>query len=371
MIQIFLLGLLAHSTHSLTSIGEIIENTIKRIPTQNTTRPLEVRLGFYLESIGNFKSAEMSFDVDMYLYMSWKDHRLRHRSVDQVLVTDDRIRKKLWLPDLYFANAKEAKVHEVTAPNFNIFIDKDGTIAYSCRFTMSISCNLQLRNYPMDVQMCGIRILSYAHIQKQMDVKWFDEGPIRANPEIRLPEFEITNITARYCNGAYRYAVTQNGYKYAVPARVTLSFTTLVSLTTLGNGMRYGLPMVDYAKAIDLWYGESPHRPPYLVVYKEPENQDGATEYDSAEETFNDGGNLGNQTDQIREDELEISDDDTKMWNKAMRKDNPNGLIVLPRKRKNKDPQEPCTQASRPNSQLINRGVAESTYAVMMWLRGS
>ncbi|CAJ0952600.1 unnamed protein product, partial [Mesorhabditis belari] len=492
MIQIFLLGLLAHSTHSLTSIGEIIENTIKRIPTQNTTRPLEVRLGFYLESIGNFKSAEMSFDVDMYLYMSWKDHRLRHRSVDQVLVTDDRIRKKLWLPDLYFANAKEAKVHEVTAPNFNIFIDKDGTIAYSCRFTMSISCNLQLRNYPMDVQMCGIRILSYAHIQKQMDVKWFDEGPIRANPEIRLPEFEITNITARYCNGAYRYAVTQNGYKYdnfsclfgkiflsrnmgynliqsyiptglivviswvsfwidrrAVPARVTLSFTTLVSLTTLGNGMRYGLPMVDYAKAIDLWYGacmifvflallefaivnsimrksdkydqiakkiavarepekkeesrknedtmpvggndwnrktirdylrknsrdrklnpqnqknESPHRPPYLVVYKEPENQDGATEYDSAEETFNDGGNLGNQTDQIREDELEISDDDTKMWNKAMRKDNPNGLIVLPRKRKNKDPQEPCTQASRPNSQLINRGVAESTYAVM------
>lgn len=57
----------------------------------------------------------------------------------------------------------------------------------------------------------------------------------------------------------------------AVPARVTLSFTTLVSLTTLvrlsdcapldprrllqGNGLRYDLPQVSYAKAIDLWYG--------------------------------------------------------------------------------------------------------------------
>ncbi|KAK5968725.1 hypothetical protein GCK32_019459, partial [Trichostrongylus colubriformis] len=44
-------------------------------------------------------------------------------------------------------------------------------------------------------------------------------------------------------------------YHLAVPARVTLSFTTLVSLTTLGNGLRFGLPQVSYVKAIDLWYG--------------------------------------------------------------------------------------------------------------------
>ena len=41
----------------------------------------------------------------------------------------------------------------------------------------------------------------------------------------------------------------------AVPARVTLSFTTLLSLSTLGNGLRFGLPMVSYAKAIDYWFG--------------------------------------------------------------------------------------------------------------------
>uniref|UniRef100_A0A914R9N7 Neurotransmitter-gated ion-channel transmembrane domain-containing protein n=1 Tax=Parascaris equorum TaxID=6256 RepID=A0A914R9N7_PAREQ len=41
----------------------------------------------------------------------------------------------------------------------------------------------------------------------------------------------------------------------AVPARVTLSFSTMLSLTTLGNGLRYGLPQVSYAKAIDFWFG--------------------------------------------------------------------------------------------------------------------
>uniref|UniRef100_A0A914MWR2 Neurotransmitter-gated ion-channel transmembrane domain-containing protein n=1 Tax=Meloidogyne incognita TaxID=6306 RepID=A0A914MWR2_MELIC len=41
----------------------------------------------------------------------------------------------------------------------------------------------------------------------------------------------------------------------AVPARVTLSFTTLLSLSTLGNGLRFGLPQVAYAKAIDFWFG--------------------------------------------------------------------------------------------------------------------
>ncbi|GMT17293.1 hypothetical protein PFISCL1PPCAC_8590 [Pristionchus fissidentatus] len=41
----------------------------------------------------------------------------------------------------------------------------------------------------------------------------------------------------------------------AVPARVSLSFTTLLTLSTQGNGIRYALPPVSYAKAIDYFYG--------------------------------------------------------------------------------------------------------------------
>ncbi|CAJ0583324.1 unnamed protein product, partial [Mesorhabditis spiculigera] len=260
---LILLGLVTEIRSEFSTIRDILENTNKRLPTQNTSRPLDVHLGFYLESIGNFRAEEMSFDVDMYAYMSWNDWRLRHNFPDYVMVNDDAIRQQLWLPDLYFANAIKSKVHDVTVPNFSLFIDRDD-----------------------------------AYIAKQVNVTWFNPNPVRFNPSIGLPEFEITNVTEAYCNGTYRYAVTPTKYKVdtfscllgnihlsrsigynlvqsyiptgliviiswvsfwidrrAVPARVTLSFTTLVSLTTLGNGLRFGLPQVSYAKAIDFWYG--------------------------------------------------------------------------------------------------------------------
>ncbi|KAL7647792.1 UNVERIFIED_CONTAM: hypothetical protein RMT77_001401 [Armadillidium vulgare] len=41
----------------------------------------------------------------------------------------------------------------------------------------------------------------------------------------------------------------------AVPGRVTLGVTTLLTLTTLASGIRQSLPPVSYVKAIDVWVG--------------------------------------------------------------------------------------------------------------------
>ncbi|XP_022258562.1 glutamate-gated chloride channel-like [Limulus polyphemus] len=41
----------------------------------------------------------------------------------------------------------------------------------------------------------------------------------------------------------------------AVPARVTLGVTTLLTLTTVAAGVRTQLPPVSYVKAIDVWIG--------------------------------------------------------------------------------------------------------------------
>ncbi|EFO13919.1 hypothetical protein LOAG_14608, partial [Loa loa] len=39
----------------------------------------------------------------------------------------------------------------------------------------------------------------------------------------------------------------------ASPARVTLTITTLLTLTTMSNGARQDLPQVSYIKALDIW----------------------------------------------------------------------------------------------------------------------
>ncbi|CAD6189237.1 unnamed protein product [Caenorhabditis auriculariae] len=281
MNRIFLALLALSVINAQKDIYSLLSQKSLRPPTENASTALEVKLGMYLESLGNFRSTEMSFDVDLYVYMSWKDIRLSHNFSDYVLVNDDETRQKIWLPDLYFANARQAHFQEVTVPNFNLFVAPDGTIAMKRR----------TRTFEK-------KDSSDAYIAKKMNVTWFAENPIRYNPDIGLPEFQIEHVTKGYCNGTYRYALTAETYKLddfscltgnlflsrsigynlvqsyiptglivmiswvsfwidrrAVPARVTLSFTTLVSLTTLGNGLRFGLPQVSYAKAIDLWYG--------------------------------------------------------------------------------------------------------------------
>ncbi|VDM82395.1 unnamed protein product [Strongylus vulgaris] len=49
------------------------------------------------------------------------------------LILDKAVLDQIWLPDLYFANARTAYFHEVTVHNFNMFISPNGTIAYGTR----------------------------------------------------------------------------------------------------------------------------------------------------------------------------------------------------------------------------------------------
>ncbi|KAI1708589.1 neurotransmitter-gated ion-channel ligand binding domain-containing protein [Ditylenchus destructor] len=297
-------GLAFKQPHSedRTSLRDRLQRNAKIPPVSQDGHPLGVKAGIFIESLGKFQATEMSFDVDLYLYLSWRDPSLNHTNPDYVLVNDPKVRQHIWLPDLYFSNARNSKFHEVTVPNFNLFIAQDGTIAYSSRITLNVACNLNLVHYPMDRQTCAIRTLSYAYVENQVNITWFNDfeamKPIRYNSEIGLPEFQILRISADYCDGTYLYAITENTYKTdkfscleanihlrrsigyhlvqsfiptglivmiswvsfwidrrAVPARVTLSFTTLLSLSTLGNGLRFGLPQVSYAKSIDFWFG--------------------------------------------------------------------------------------------------------------------
>lgn len=295
---IWLFCLLAPLSYCRFSKHSIYGKIRKHRPRHHANETLDVRIGFYVESLGNFRSTEMTFDVDLYLYMSWLDARLKHNESDYVLVNDKEVLELIWKPDLYFANARTSYFHEVTVPNFNMYIDNEGRVSYGTRITANVACNLALMNYPLDSQLCLIKIISYAHVKSEMNVTWFSREPIRFNPEIGLPEFKISSLRHDYCNGTFYYTITEDSHRIgdfscllgviglkrsigyhlvqsyiptalivmiswvsfwidrrAVPARVSLSFTTLLTLSTQGNGLRYAVPPVSYAKAIDYWYG--------------------------------------------------------------------------------------------------------------------
>lgn len=73
------------------------------------------------------------YDMDIYLMMAWRDARLVNPYNKPILVKEEEILEKIWRPDPFFANAKEAEFHEVTFLNFLMRIFPDGLVLYETR----------------------------------------------------------------------------------------------------------------------------------------------------------------------------------------------------------------------------------------------
>ena len=91
--------------------------------------------------------------MDIYLLMAWRDARLVNPYDKPILVKEvslfiylflkvyfqEEILEKLWRPDPFFANAKQAEFHEVTFLNFLMRIFPDGLVLYETRLYYAFS----------------------------------------------------------------------------------------------------------------------------------------------------------------------------------------------------------------------------------------
>jgi len=73
----------------------------------------------------------------------------------------------LWHPDTHVLNSKESHRPEVVSK-----IHSSGTVETRTRLTVTLSCPMDLRLFPMDRQMCSIVIQSSAHISKELTYFW-------------------------------------------------------------------------------------------------------------------------------------------------------------------------------------------------------
>ena len=73
------------------------------------------------------------FTIDILLRQEWIDRRLRQRLNQTITLNGGARKTKIWIPDSYFLNAKDAKMHKVTAPNVMFMIDPSGNIKYNAR----------------------------------------------------------------------------------------------------------------------------------------------------------------------------------------------------------------------------------------------
>ncbi|XP_069386205.1 glycine receptor subunit alpha-3 isoform X2 [Paralichthys olivaceus] len=267
--------------------------------------PVNVSCNIFINSFGSIAETTMDYRVNIFLRQQWNDPRLAYAEYpDDSLDLDPSMLDSIWKPDLFFANEKGAHFHEVTTDNKLLRIFKNGNVLYSIRLTLTLSCPMDLKNFPMDVQTCIMQLESYlttdesaaalssseevGYTMNDLIFEWQENGSVQVAEGLTLPQFILKDESdLRYCTKHYNtgkftcievrfHLERQMGYYLiqmyipsllivilswvsfwinmdAAPARVALGITTVLTMTTQSSGSRTSLPKVSYVKAIDIW----------------------------------------------------------------------------------------------------------------------
>ncbi|XP_031415229.1 glycine receptor subunit alpha-3 [Clupea harengus] len=251
--------------------------------------PVNVSCNIFINSFGSIAETTMDYRVNIFLRQQWNDPRLAYSEYpDDSLDLDPSMLDSIWKPDLFFANEKGAHFHEVTTDNKLLRIFKNGNVLYSIRLTLTLSCPMDLKNFPMDSQTCIMQLESFGYTMNDLIFEWQEKGPVQIAEGLTLPQFLLKDESdLRYCTKHYNtgkftcievrfHLERQMGYYLiqmyipsllivilswvsfwinmdAAPARVALGITTVLTMTTQSSGSRTSLPKVSYVKAIDIW----------------------------------------------------------------------------------------------------------------------
>ena len=251
--------------------------------------PVEVSVDATVLSISNINEVKMVYTLDMFFRQRWKDERLRHELTDNLTLVmgDDHPADFIWVPATVFIDSVSSKMHHVIVNNHKIDINYDGSVFWGTRVTVSPSCHLDLRSYPMDRHRCRFELVSYAYTSRHVVYKWKGDG-LQLYPDMpQMAQFELTaynTIRKEILFVAGNYTVLFGTFDFhrlmgfaimqvyipticvvmvswisfwvkrtVVPARVALLITTLLTISTVWGSVNAQLPRVNYVKAIDIF----------------------------------------------------------------------------------------------------------------------
>uniref|UniRef100_A0A672Z1T7 Gamma-aminobutyric acid (GABA) A receptor, delta n=1 Tax=Sphaeramia orbicularis TaxID=375764 RepID=A0A672Z1T7_9TELE len=212
-----------------------------------------------------FLSFWQEYTMTVFLRQSWHDDRLSYNHTNKTLGLDSRFNKLIRLQ-----------------PN--------GVILYSSRITSTVACDMDLTKYPMDEQECMLDLESYGYSSEDIVYHWSEsQRHIHGLDKLELSQFTITDYrfvtemmnfksAGRFPRLSLRFQLRRNRGVYiiqsympsillvamswvsfwisqsAVPARVSLGITTVLTMTTLMVSARSSLPRASAIKALDVYF---------------------------------------------------------------------------------------------------------------------
>ncbi|KAM7367526.1 hypothetical protein PAMP_013817 [Pampus punctatissimus] len=196
-----------------------------------------------VESLDAISEVDMDFTMTLYLRHYWKDERLSFQSnKNQSMTFDGRLVKKIWVPDMFFVHSKKSFTHDTTTDNVMLRVYPDGKVLYSLRVTVTSMCSMDLSRFPLDTQTCSLEIESC----------WYNR--LYINFTLRRHIFFF--LLQTYFPATLMVMLSWVSFwidRRAVPARVPLGITTVLTMSTIITGVNASMPRVSYIKAVDIY----------------------------------------------------------------------------------------------------------------------
>ncbi|UYV80600.1 GLRA3 [Cordylochernes scorpioides] len=293
------------------SSGNLLDVRVRRSLAWNAVASQDFRLMELLERaivspmayslvLGSIQHRHYSYDYSLHMYFddTWKDRRLKlgcFRATRPV-VLPDTLTARLWMPDVYFENTKAGDLFKLSVPNSVVKILPDHSLYRSSRSYKLYMERLQ-RQQEYKPRPSFLTELShnYSYPDDQVRVQFIDghRTPMKGIPAVqiihqpKLPQFQLVKVrtdshTDLWESGNFTMLTVYfefdrelgsylvNTYVpsgmvvilswlsfwldvNAVPARVTLGVTSLLTVATQMVNARKNLPPVAYTNALDMW----------------------------------------------------------------------------------------------------------------------
>ncbi|XP_030327628.1 gamma-aminobutyric acid receptor subunit rho-3-like isoform X5 [Strigops habroptila] len=212
-------------------------------PNCNARSPIPVGIDVQVESIDSISEVDMDFTMTLYLRHYWKDERLSfHSNKNRSMTFDGRLIKKIWVPDVFFVHSKRSFIHDTTVENVMLRVYPDGNVLFSLRITVSAMCFMDFSRFPLDTQNCSLELESC----------WYNR--LFINFALRRHIFFF--VLQSYFPAMLMVMLSWVSFwidRRAVPARVSLGITTVLTMSTIMTGVSASMPQVSYIKAVDVY----------------------------------------------------------------------------------------------------------------------
>ncbi|XGW08238.1 hypothetical protein V3C99_010946 [Haemonchus contortus] len=187
----------------------------RQCPDDEHGGPVTINVSIVVSNVRSVSEVTMDYSIEMFYREAWRDPRLKYSRAKFKNKTEISLHESysnfLWHPDTFVPNAiasKNPRKQSITHRSL-LRLRSDGSILYSRRLSLVVTCGMDLTLFPFDSQLCKLGIESYGYTADQVKYVW-SQGRIKALilHKIRLPDFQIKEsfVTSRvesYATGDY------------------------------------------------------------------------------------------------------------------------------------------------------------------------